>query len=239
MSQFKVKSPDVFSELASAISTPCQKSPNLVNSFIHLVEQFRDNLYTDLKETQTQAEQRSNEKKEASGNLEEEQSAQHDVNNFQQKESALKSAISQTDHLLMRLKGTQSRAFSMSSASTKGIQALNEFEKIARVYLKGGNSSSSDRTSQFDRNGSSGEKSFSGIKQVGDSYHFDLDRTTQINQHTLDSLMYKAKQLNQGANKANKVSIGNVSQSSFTMLEKNGFTIQKIGANDYSAFKEI
>ncbi|MEY4125928.1 MAG: hypothetical protein RL737_117, partial [Bacteroidota bacterium] len=40
-------------------------------------------------------------------------------------------------------------------------------------------------------------------------------------------------------NKIKKVSISNVSQLHFNMLEQNGFTIQKLAPNDYSAYKEL
>ena len=49
----------------------------------------------------------------------------------------------------------------------------------------------------------------------------------------------EAKQNNTGASSSSKVSLGNISQSSFSLLEKNGFTIQKIGPNEFSAFKEL
>jgi hypothetical protein len=40
-------------------------------------------------------------------------------------------------------------------------------------------------------------------------------------------------------NKIKKVSISNVSQLHFNMLEQNGFTIQELAPNDYSAYKEL
>jgi hypothetical protein len=55
----------------------------------------------------------------------------------------------------------------------------------------------------------------------------------------LDAILNQAKQNNTGSSSASKVSLGNISQSSFSLLEKNGFTIQKIGPNEFSAFKEL
>jgi hypothetical protein len=55
----------------------------------------------------------------------------------------------------------------------------------------------------------------------------------------IDSAMNNMKSVNQGSQKANKISFSEVSQSSFSILEKNGFTIQKIEPNKYSAYKEI
>ena len=241
MSDWILRSPDVFVQLAKAITAACQNTPQQLHQFVQLVEQYREALFTDLKETQTQVEQRKNEVQEqqANGDWKQESDARGEQSQLKQKEQTLQSALSSINLMLTKLKSTESRILAMRTSSTTGINALSQMESLARTYINGGTTghgSSSERTrTSTDPN----QDANNTLTKVGDAFHFKLDSTSQLNQHMLDAVMQQAKQHNSGSGSANKVSLGNVSQSSFSMLEKNGFTIQQIAPNEFSAFKEL
>jgi hypothetical protein len=112
-------------------------------------------------------------------------------------------------------------------------------EQLARTYTTGQAGSHSNRSDSSQSGSSNNPGNQDILTQAGDAFHFNLDKTSQVNQHMLDAILNQAKQNNTGSSSASKVSLGNISQSSFSLLEKNGFTIQKIGPNEFSAFKEL
>ncbi len=239
MSEWILNKTDVYPLLAKSLTTAAQNAPQHVHGFVTLIEQYRSDLFNDLKETQTQAKQRSNEAEQVKGDWEQESKARGEASEFKQKEEALKSAISSVDLLLVKLKQTVSRTLAIRTSTSKGIAALHEMEQLARTYTTGQAGSQSNRSDTSQTGSSNNRGNQDILTQAGDAYHFNLDKTSQVNQHMLDSILNQAKQNNSGASSASKVSLGNISQSSFSLLEKNGFTIQKIGPNEFSAFKEL
>jgi hypothetical protein len=241
MSDWIVRNPDVFVQLAKAITAACQNTPQQLHQFVQLLEQYKEALFIDLKETQTQVQQRKNEVQDQveNGDWKQESEARGEESQLKQKEEELKSALSSINLMLTKMKSTESRILAMRTSSSTGINALSQMESLARTYINGGaahNGSSSEQNhSSSDRQ----QDASNTLTKVGDAFHFKLDSTSQLNQHMIDALMQQAKQNNTGSGSATKVSLGNVSQSSFSMLEKNGFTIQQIAPNEFSAFKEL
>jgi hypothetical protein len=241
MSDWIVRNPDVFVQLAKAITAACQNAPQQLHQFVQLLEQYKDALFIDLKETQTQVQQRKNEVQHQveNGDWKQESEARGEESQLKQKEEELKTALSSINLMLTKMKLTESRIIAMRTSSLTGISALTQMESLARTYISGGSahngSSSEHNHSSSDRH----QDASNTLTKVGDAFHFKLDSTSQLNQHMIDALMQQAKQHNLGSRSATKVSLGNVSQSSFSMLEKNGFTIQQIAPNEFSAFKEL
>lgn len=241
MSDWIVRNPDVFVQLAKAITAACQNAPQQLHQFVQLLEQYQEALFTDLKETQTQVEQRKNEvqDQQENGDWAQESEARGEESQLKQKEMELKSALSSINLMLTKLRSTESRIRAMRTTSSTGINALSQMESLARTYINGGAAHNGGRSDRNRTNVGQNQQVNNTLTKVGDAFHFKLDSTSQLNQHMIDAVMQQAKQNNSGSGSATKVSLGNVSQSSFSMLEKNGFTIQQIAPNEFSAFKEL
>ena len=130
MSDWILRNPDVFVQLAKAITAACQNTPQQLHQFVQLVEQYREALFTDLKETQTQVEQRKNEVQEQqnNGDWKQESDARGEQSQLKQKEQTLQSALSSINLMLTKLKSTESRILAMRTSSTTGINALSQME---------------------------------------------------------------------------------------------------------------
>jgi hypothetical protein len=241
MSDWIVRNPDIFVQLAKAITAACQNTPQQLHQFVQLLEQYKEALFTDLKETQTQVQQRNNEVQDQkeNGDWKQESEARGEESQLKQKEEELKSALSSINLMLTKMKSTESRILAMRTSSSTGINALSQMESLARTYISGGTAHNSGSSEQNRSSSDRQQDASNTLTKVGDAFHFKLDSTSQLNQHMIDALMQQAKQNNTGSGSATKVSLGNVSQSSFSMLEKNGFTIQQIAPNEFSAFKEF
>jgi hypothetical protein len=241
MSDWIVRNPDVFVQLAKAITSACQNAPQQLHQFVQLLEQYKEALFTDLKETQTQVQQRNNEVQDQkkNGDWKQESEARGEESQLKQKEEELKSALSSINLMLTKMKSTESRILAMRTSSSTGISSLSQMESLARTYISGGAGHNGSSSAQKHTSSERHHDASNTLTKVGDAFHFKLDSTSQLNQHMIDALMQQAKQHNLGAGSATKVSLGNVSQSSFSMLEKNGFTIQQIAPNEFSAFKEL
>jgi len=241
MSDWIVRNPDVFVQLSKAITAACQDTPQHLNQFVQLLGQYNEALFTDLKETQTQIMQRKNEVQDhqAIGDLKQENTARGEEYNLKHKEQELKSALSSINLMLTRMKATESRILTMRTSSSTGINALSQMEGLARNYISGGTAHIGGNSERKRTSGDHQHDASNTLTKVGDAFHFKLDSSSQLNQHMIDTMMHQAKQNNIGSGSATKISIGNVSKLSFSMLEKNGFTIQQIAPNDFSAFKEL
>jgi hypothetical protein len=241
MSDWIVRNPDVFVQLAKAITAACQNAPQQLHQFVQLLEQYKEALFIDLKETQTQIQQRKNEVKDQveNGDWKQESEARGEESQLKQKEEELKSALSSINLMLTKMKSTESRILAMRTSSSTGISALSQMESLARTYISSGAGHNGSSSAQNHTSSERHQDASNTLTKVGDAFHFKLDSTSQLNQHMIDALMQQAKQHNLGSESATKVSLGNVSQSSFSMLEKNGFTIQQIAPNEFSAFKEL
>jgi hypothetical protein len=166
------------------------------------------------------------------------------------KERDIKLALQNIHSMLTNLNSTESRLLAMRTNSSNGIRALSEMERLARAYIQGNHSSNTSNNEGLRQYENSGPDSSGTLAMVGDAFHFKLDNSSRLTQHQIDAMMQKANQHNLllagSIGSATKLSIENVSQADFSMLEKNGFTIQRIsslespsGQEGFSAFKEL
>jgi hypothetical protein len=236
MSQFIVKSPEVFIELQNTLKLFCEKTPILVGKANELLINLRETFYVDLQETIAQISQNQEAEKAATENKGQENKNAGDGNNLQQKQQQLVSSIAHLDMMIAKLKSKNSTIQTMSSESRKGITALGEFYSIASSYLSmSANNSSSSAINNVENTGGK----LPSLNLIGDSLHFNSENKSDLNQFKIDELLRDSSTFNHGTKKAGKLSIANVSQLNFSLLEKNGFTIQQIKPNSYSAFKNI
>jgi hypothetical protein len=263
MSEFIVKGPEVYMELKSAFNEINQRVPAEIVKVSLVISNLSSKINSDLLETTTELKKKSieidqlkkqidaSENQENSPDLNEKQSQnngndnakqlsenyqewQRDYENLKNKEGGLKSAQASLEHLLFQAKQCESKITQKIAESKKGIDALTQFESIANNYLNISINSSGSSTSEKGRSTSINSKLKTEL--VGVTLHINNENTsiTQVDiDHTIKSLKDFENQ------KAQKISFSEVSQSSFSILEKNGFTIQKIEPNKYSAYKEI
>ena len=69
---------------------------------------------------------------------------------------------------------------------------------------------------------------------LGNTFHFSTDQ--RLSQLSIQKLELEIKNSRQ---KGNKISIDNVSQLDFDLLKKQGYSIQEIKPNEFSAYKKI
>lgn len=236
MSQFIVKSPEVFIELQNTLKVFCDQTPILSSKAQELLINLRETFYVDLQETIGQISQNKEADKANSENKGEESKTVGDGNKLQQKQKQLVGSIAHLDMMITKLKSRNSAIQTMSSESRKGITALGEFYSIASSYL--GLSSNTGYSGGNNRGTDTGNN-YSGLNLIGDTLHFDTQNKGDLDQSRLNELIRDSTSFNSGTKKAGKLSIANVSQSNFSLLEKNGFNIQQIKPNSYSAFKNL
>jgi hypothetical protein len=156
---------------------------------------------------------------------------QKEIEDLKNKKQGLENAQSSIDHLLFQAKQCEIKINQKIAESKKGMDALTQFESLANNYLN-----SSSGTSISGGGKSNDNNTNRKTELVGDTLHIN-NPNTSITQIDIDDAIKSTKNFEN--QKAQKISFSEVSQSSFSILEKNGFTIQKIEPNKYSAYKEI
>jgi hypothetical protein len=159
---------------------------------------------------------------------------QKEIEELKNKKQGLENAQVSLEHLLFPAKQCESKITQKITESKKGFDALTQFESIANNYLS--ISSSSSGHSPVGIGSSDTNYTNRKAELVGDTLHIN-NQNTSITQIDIDDAIKSTKNFEN--QKAQKISFSEVSQSSFSILEKNGFTIQKIEPNKYSAYKEI
>jgi hypothetical protein len=251
MSEFIVKGPEVFVDLKNAFLELNQRVSPQIASILQEIESLKNKLNNDLIETTNELRAKSSEleqvKKqndqktsdpgqEPSKNLNDLSDLHREAEDLKNKHQELVNAQSTIDHLIFQVKQCESKISQKIAESKKGLDALVQFEEIAKNYLS--ISTNFIGSSNYEHGKSNSTSTKPKTELVGDTIHISKENNT-INQMDIDSAMNNMKSVNQGSQKANKISFSEVSQSSFSILEKNGFTIQKIEPNKYSAYKEI
>jgi len=112
---------------------------------------------------------------------------------------------------------------------------LSQFESIARSYL---NLSAHSNGATSSRSiGSNPSHLNQKTELIGDTLHVNWDNNNYINQLDIDRVI---ESLSHSEHRnAQKISFTGISQLNTSILEQNGFTIQPLGNNKYSAYREF
>jgi hypothetical protein len=252
MSDFIVNGPDVFTSLRKSMIDFHQQAPAILEQIQQAIEEVLIDLNKDQLETEgslmekskeleklknkTTASQDSKSNENLYQNITEEQEKQLEILRFNNYKQELINAQGKIKLMGQRVQQLKSELNNHVIGSSKGLQALTEFADIANRYLQSGSLSAPINTTSDGSNDAHRKGVISEIS--GNTMHVkELDN---INQLIIDNLIEEAGKYNLLiGNKIKKVSISNVSQFHFNMLEQNGFTIQKLAPNDYSAYKEL
>lgn len=255
MSEFIVKGPEVYMELRSALEQVNQRIPSEIVKVSQAINDLISKVNTDFIETTNELKTKSAELEKLKKQLEVIKSQknvpesnlekgndpqkkftelQKKIEDLKNKEQGLKNAQASLDHLLFQAKQCESKITQKITESKKGIDALTQFESLANNYLSISSNSSGSSSSGGGRSNTNNTNRKAEL--VGDTLHIN-NQNTSITQIEIDDAIKSLKNFEN--QKAQKISFSEVSQSSFSILEKNGFTIQKIEPNKYSAYKEI
>jgi hypothetical protein len=241
MSDIKINDITVFGELKRGIGMIGQRMPGALSNTGSSLEGLKRDVLVDIKETEKEIDkqkkaaiQAEKEKSQGGGEATAKGSEvpRANMSQLNAKLGALKNAFSNIEHLLIRFRQLKTKEGEVLSTIPKANLALDELEQIARVYLQ--MPATSTGNSNAGTNPGDGYSPVSELRMVGDTFHFT--RGSQLGQMQIDKLELQVKQ---NSIKGNKISIDKVSSLDFSLLEKNGYQIQKVGANDYSAYKMI
>lgn len=258
MSDFRLQHPDLFLKLNQSLQMIDRTAPGILTRIKSHLEMSIKNIQIDIKETENEIKELKNKQREmqqASSNTNSHNpsnnsgsgsglgnSSGKSLNDLKseeiqksQKLEELKNALSTLGHLKIRFVSKETQLTKKISDSKDGQQKLKAFHDFAVKYMafpkNGGNYVYND-TSQT---GNSRDFSvFKGVKKIGDTFHYSNDGG--LSQYKVDEI---ERNIKNSSEKGNKISINNISQSDFSVLEKNGYTIQKIDANEFSAYKNI
>ena len=235
MTDIKIRDIRVFPELREAMGQMIAQSNPLIDSAEENLRGFLRDLTTDLKESQTQLEELKDGAREASrgddpGKAAQAQKFGEEMSQMNQKIQELKSSMATTEHLLLRLDVMKRKMSDMTQTTQKAVGVLQQFEEIAMRYLKLSNIHQSGSTNT--QTGSQFQSNAGNLRLVGDTYHFSKE-----NSLSAMDIQRLENEIKSGGIKGNKLSIDGVNPLDFDMLKNNGFTVQQIGPNDYTAFK--
>ncbi len=235
MTDIKIRDIRVFPELREAMGKMSAQSNPLLVSAEESLQGFLRDLTTDLKESQTQLEELKDGAREASrgddpGKAAQAQKCGEEMSQMNQKIQELKSSIATIEHLLLRLDLMKRKMSDMTQTTQKAVGVLQQFEEIAMRYLKLSNLHKSN--SPDSQTGSQFQSNAGNLRLVGDTYHFSKE-----NSLSAMDIQRMENEIKSGGTKGNKLSIDGVNPLDFDMLKNNGFNVQQIGPNDYTAFK--
>ena len=241
MTNLKIKDLGIFQEIAQNISQVNTQAPQLLNMVSNALDDLNRELFTNILETKKEfktidAEIRElgQANKEDGQNDSQVRELREKLNYLNIRLNDLQNSSSKLDHILNQFKRLQDKLMSMLSKMPNAVGKLNAIQQIAQNYLN------IDSTG-FDSAKIQSTRQDNGIapiqiKELGDTYHVKLKVGKTLNQGDLTAIESKLKLSDY---KGNKISIDRVSQSDFNILQKNGYTINSNGPNDFSAFKNI
>ena len=241
MTNLKIKDLGIFQEIAQNINQVNTQAPQLLNMVSNALDGLNRELFTNILETKKEIktiELEINElglvNKDGKQNDNKEKELRNKLKYLQDRLNDLQNSSSKLDHILNQFKRLQDKLMSMLSKMPNAVGKLNAIQQIAQNYLNinsiGFDSAKIQSTRQD--NGIAPIQ----IKELGDTYHVKLKVGKTLNQGDLTAIESKLKLSDY---KGNKISIDRVSQSDFNILQKNGYTINSNGPNDFSAFKNI
>jgi len=247
MTDFKVKDLTVFINLENRFDQTNRYAPPAINSIEEVLEKLKRELYVNIRETEHELEYAQEELRYAQSitysdagenygaNYGEIRRLTRLISQLTSRLNSLRTASSQLDSMVIQFNQVNVNFNRMLNECIPVKEVLLSFDKLANQYIAlhdiSSNSGSRRYSSSKDNNQN---KDDSDMHLVGDTCHFN--KKGSLNQMDLDKIDSK---INESSFKGNKISIDNVSQNDFSLLEKNGYTISENGPNDFSAYKEI
>ena len=241
MTNLKIKELGIFQEIAQNINQVNTQAPQLLNMVSNALDGLNRELFTNILETKKEIktiELEINEiglaNKDGKQNDNKEKELRNKLKYLQDRLNDLQNSSSKLDHILNQFKRLQDKLMSMLSKMPNAVGKLNAIQQIAQNYLN-------INSTGFDSAKIQSTRQDNGIapiqiKELGDTYNVKLKVGKTLNQGDLTAIESKLKLSDY---KGNKISIDRVSQSDFNILQKNGYTINSNGPNDFSAFKNI
>jgi len=254
MSNFKLKDPNLFLELSYSIQMIERTAPEILtkikshlNKCIELIKnniKETDNEINKLRNKQRGFNQESlnlkNEKKTNSESSQNQKPSLVDLKksetNNSQKLQELKNTLSELEHLKIRFDGKVSQITKAIADARNGQQILKQFHEIALKYLAFPKHIENHlQRDTFQISNKNNFNVINDIKQIGDTFHYS-NNDGGLSQFKVNEI---ERNIMNSSEKGRKISIDNISQSDFSVLEQNGYTIQKIDANQFTAYKNI
>jgi hypothetical protein len=218
MSQWNINDIKLYGQLVTTISLVSNQLPTVMREGKDCLDQLYRDIQVDLKESIDQLQNLSEEDHEEKSRL-------------KQKIESLKGLLSHVNMMHSSFRTLETKNADFTKMGEKAESILTEFTQIGSVYLNLRTNGSNDSGNTSRNPNVSLNKE---IRLLGDTFHFS--KQNNLSQMTIDSLERDIKNSHQ---KGHKISIDKVSQSDFSLLEKNGYTVQEIKANEYSAYKTI
>lgn len=241
MTNLKIKDIGIFQEIANNINQVVNIAPQLMKEVNKALEDLKRDLFTNMMETKNEIKTVDAEirelgqaDKEAGQNDSQVRELRDKLNYLNIRLQDLQNSSSELDHILTQFKHTNEKFEGMLSKMPNAISKLNGIQQISQKYLKI-NSSGIDSGNNQSTRQNNGNESYI-IKVLGDTCNVKFKVGKNITEMDLNTIENKLKSSDF---KGNKISIDHVSQSDFNVLQKNGYTINKNGPNDFSAFKTI
>jgi hypothetical protein len=218
MSQWIINDIELYLELSQSLKEVYDRLSPSMKELHDTLEQLNRDIEVDLKESIDQQKKISKEEKDEESRL-------------KQKIEALKGIKSQLEMLFMKNRILQTNHNECSSLLVKAENILNSFTEIGTRYFQlqanvSNHSSSMNATSRIKNNPS--------MRLLGDTFHFTKE--SNLDASALESI---ERNVINSSEQGNKISIDRISQSDFNLLEKNGYTIQEVKPNEFSAYKTI
>ena len=242
MSDFKVKDILIFSKLEMRFDETDKTAPQALESGKEAIEELKRDIQVNLLETKQELASAQQDLIEAKAIADLDNNAGHsDTRAIQQsiqqltsRLNSLQNALAQIDALLTKYNQLQGSFDHVLKECMPAKKELVLIENIAKKYLALHGDSNSFNYHQSSSIKYDQKQDDVDVREVGDTFHYTTKNN--LNQMVLDELEGKLKE---PGYTGNKISIDNISQSDFTLLEKNGYEISKIAPNEYSAFKEL
>ena len=241
MTNLKIKDIGIFQEIANNINQVVDIAPQLMKEVNKALEDLKRDLFTNMMETKKEiktidAEIRELGQANQEGGQNDSQirELRDKLNYLNIRFQDLQNSSSKLDHIINLFERSENKLIIMLSKMPNAISKLNAIQQISQKYLKI-NSSGIDSGNNQSTRQNNGNESIQ-IKVLGDTCNVKFKVGKNITEMDLNAIENKLKSSDF---KGNKISIDHVSQSDFNVLQKNGYTINKNGPNDFSAFKTI
>jgi hypothetical protein len=242
MTDINVKEISVFFNLSARFDETVKHAPPALDVIKQALEELKRDIHVNVLETKQELASAKQElmTAQATAALEEKpdyseiRRLQELISQLTERLHSLENASAHMDGLIFKYHQVQDKFGYVLKDCQPAKQKLMIFENISQKYLAlhggshhngGRKSSSKEYKHKIDD---------ADVREVSDTYHYTKENN--LTQMDLDNLEGK---LNGPGYKGNKISIDRVSQNDFSLLEKNGYEISKVGPNEYSAFKKI
>lgn len=241
MTNLKIKDLGIFQEIAQNISQVNTQAPQLLNMVSNALDDLNRELFTNIMETKkdiktidAEIRELGQANKEDGQNDSQGSELRDKLNYLNKRIQDLQNSSSHLDHIINLFKRSENKLIVMLSKMPNAVGKLNAIQQIAQNYLN-------INSTGFDSAKIQSTRQDNGIapiqiKELGDTYHVKLKVGKTLYQGDLTAIENKLKSSDY---KGNKISIDRVSQFDFNILQKNGYTINSNGPNDFSAFKNI